>query len=35
LEQRYAVYSAEGGNSWAKKLMDELRALPVVTIVPI
>lgn len=35
LEQRYAIYKEEGGNSWAKKLVDELRALPVVTIVPI
>lgn len=33
LEQRYAIYTAEGGNSWAKKLMDELRALPTVTVV--
>ena len=35
LEQRFAIYQEEGGNSWAKKLVDELRALPVVTIVPI
>ena len=34
LEQRYAIYTKEGGNSWAKKLMDELRALPTVTVVP-
>ena len=33
LEARYAIYTAEGGNSWAKKLMDELRALPTVTVV--
>lgn len=35
LEQRFAVYEAEGGNSWAKKLVDELRALPTVTVVAI
>ena len=35
LEQRYAVYTSEGGNSWAKKLVEELRALPTVTILPI
>ena len=28
LEQRYAVYTKEGGNSWAEKLMKELRTLP-------
>lgn len=35
LEQRYAIYEKEGGNSWAKKLMTELRSLPVVTVIPI
>lgn len=35
LIQRFEIYEAEGGNSWAKKLVDELKALPVVTIVPI
>ena len=35
LEERYAIYKEEGGNSWAKKLMDELRALPTVTVVAI
>lgn len=30
LEQRFAIYAEEGGNSWAKKLMDELRALPTI-----
>ena len=35
LEQRFKIYEKEGGNSWAKKLVDELRALPVVTVVPI
>lgn len=35
LEERYAIYAKEGGNSWAKKLMDELRALPTVTVVAI
>ena len=35
LEQRYSIYTKEGGNSWAEKLVTELRALPIVTIVPI
>ena len=35
LEERYAIYAKEGGNSWAKKLMDELRALPPVTVVAV
>lgn len=35
LEQRYAIYTEEGGNSWAKKLVEEMRSLPVVTVVPI
>lgn len=32
LEQRYSIYEAEGGNSWALKLINELRALPTVTV---
>ena len=35
LEQRYAIYTKEGGNSWAEKLVKELRALPTVTVVAI
>ena len=35
LEQRFAIYTKEGGNSWAERLVRDLRALPVVTIVPI
>lgn len=35
LEQRFSVYEKEGGNSWALKLVNELRALPTVTVVPI
>ena len=35
LEQRYQVYAAEGGNSWAEKLVKDLRALPIVTVVPV
>ena len=35
LEQRYAIYTKEGGNSWAEKIMSDLRSLPVVTIVPV
>ena len=32
---RYKLYTLEGGNSWAEKLYKELKALPVVTVVPI
>jgi hypothetical protein len=35
LEARYKIYVDEGGNSWAKKLMDDLRGLPVVTVIPL
>lgn len=35
LEQRYAIYTKEGGNSWAEKLVKDLRALPIVTVVPV
>ena len=35
LEERYKIYREEGGNSWAERLMDDLRALPVVVIVPV
>lgn len=35
LEQRFAIYEEEGGNSWALKLMNELRSLPVITAIPI
>ena len=35
LEQRFAIYTKEGGNSWAEKLMNELRALPVIIAAPI
>ena len=35
LEQRYAIYTKEGGNSWAKKLVEEMRALPTATVVPV
>ena len=35
LEQRFEIYQEEGGNSWAEKLMNELRSLPVAIIVPI
>ena len=35
LEQRYAIYSREGGNSWAEHLMNDLRKLPIATIIPL
>lgn len=35
LSQRFNVYEKEGGNSWAKILVDDLKELPTVTIVPI
>jgi hypothetical protein len=33
LESRYKIYVREDGNSWAEKLMNDLRALPIVTTV--
>lgn len=33
--QRYEIYAEEGGNSWAEKLVDEIKALPTVTVIPI
>ena len=35
LTQRFAIYEKEHGNGWAKKMVDELKALPVVTVIPI
>lgn len=35
LEQRFAIYEKEGGNSWALKLMNEIRALPTITVIPV
>lgn len=34
LEERFTIYQEEGGNSWALRLMQDLRALPVVVVVP-
>lgn len=33
--QRYAIYAEEGGNGWAKKMVEDVRALPVVTVIPV
>jgi hypothetical protein len=33
LEERYDIYKKENGNSWALKLMNELRALPTIAVV--
>lgn len=33
--QRYEIYEKEGGNSWAKKMIEDLCKLPVVTVIPI
>ena len=35
LEERFKIYQAEGGNSWAEKLMTDMRALPIVVVVPV
>lgn len=32
LEDRFKVYTKEDGNSWAEKLINEIRALPLVTV---
>ena len=34
LTQRYSIYQKEGGNSWAEKLINEVKALPLITIIP-
>ena len=31
LERRYAIYVQENGNSWAERLMTDLRSLPIVS----
>lgn len=35
LEEKYEIYRKENGNSWAKRLMDDLRALPLITVISI
>jgi hypothetical protein len=35
LEDRFRIYQEEGGNSWAERLMKDLRELPVVVVVPV
>lgn len=32
---RYEIYAKEGGNSWAERLVDDLKSLPVVTTAPL
>lgn len=32
--QRFSIYTQEGGNSWAEKLVEEIKALPVVIVIP-
>ena len=34
LESKHKIYKKENGNSWADKLMEELRALPLITVIP-
>lgn len=34
LETRFGIYEKEGGNSWAHRLMDDIRGLPLITVVP-
>ena len=34
LEDRYKIYREEGGNSWAERLMRDLRSLPIIALVP-
>ena len=31
LEERFEIYKEEGGNSWAEKLMNDIRQLPLIT----
>lgn len=32
---RFEIYKEEGGNSWAEKLVEEIKALPVVVVIPV
>ena len=33
--QRYKIYAKEGGNGWAQKMVEEIKALPTITVIPI
>lgn len=35
LEEKYKIYKQEKGNSWAERLMEDLRALPLITVISI
>lgn len=35
LELRFGIYEKEGGNSWALRLMEDIRELPLITVVPV
>ena len=35
LEAKYKIYKQEKGNSWAERLMEDLRALPLITVIPV
>ena len=33
--QRYAIYAEEGGNGWAERMVDDIKSLPIVTVIPV
>ena len=33
--QRFEIYEKEGDNSWAKRLVDDLKSLPIVSVIPV
>lgn len=33
--QRYKIYAKEGGNGWAQKMVEEIKALPTITVIPV
>ena len=35
MEKRYAIYKKEHGNSWALDIMTDIRALPIIQVLPI
>lgn len=33
--QRYEIYAEEGGNGWAKRMVQDIKQLPIVTVIPV
>lgn len=35
ITQRFEIYQDEGGNSWAERLVEDIKALPIITVIPV